>query len=90
MQGCNTYATAVPTKHPGAHRRRRLQAGAVAVEMANSNPASPLACLLDLTYRSAEAENDACVVSALKEKVNRSPPSAAACEERRAERASLY
>ena len=38
--------------------------------MASSNPASPLACLLDLTYRSAEAENDAGVVSALKEKVS--------------------
>ena len=38
---------------------------------ANSNPASPLACLLDLTYRSAEAENDARVVSALKDKVRR-------------------
>ena len=46
--------------------------------MANSNPASPLACLLDLTYRSAEAENDAGVVSALKEKVKRLLPSAAA------------
>ena len=39
-------------------------------KMADSNPASPLACLLDLTYRSAEAESDAGVVSALKEKVS--------------------
>ena len=39
--------------------------------MADSNPASPLACLLDLTYRSSEAESDAGVVSALKEKVRK-------------------
>lgn len=38
--------------------------------MSDSHPASPLACLLDLTYRSAEAENDAGVVAALKEKVS--------------------
>lgn len=44
---------------------------AVAVfEMADSNPASPLACLLDLTYRSAEAESNVGVVSALKKKVS--------------------
>ena len=44
---------------------------ALKTTMADSNPASPLACLLDVTYRSAEAEGDAGVVSALKEKVRR-------------------
>lgn len=37
--------------------------------MASSNPATALECLLDLTYRSAEAENDPGVVAALKAQV---------------------
>jgi hypothetical protein len=53
--------------------------------MSDSNPASPFACLLDLTYRSAEAESDTGVVAALKEKVRDSLQSYCEKEREKAE-----